>query len=121
MAIKPADALLTTWIGTGAATTSPASATSGYFIPTALVSKYVGSGGADASISTDIRDFLFSILSKCEESYNVELPSGDTRTTSIVVTKSVSTLTNSVTFSVRLTGVTVTQPSDYITTLPTWA
>jgi len=119
MAVKPVDATLTTWLGTGAATTGVAAG--GYYIPTANIAKYIGSGGADAVISNDVRDFLFSVLSKCEETYSAELPTGDTRATGIVITKAVSTINSTVTFSVRLTGVTVTQPSDYIASLPTYA
>ncbi len=119
MAVVPSNANLTTWLGTGAATTTPASATPGYYIPRANVQAYIGN---DALITDDIRDFLFSVLSKCAETYNTPKVAADTRPTKVTVTRALDTLSNpkKAIFTVIIETATVTE-TPVTATLPTYS
>lgn len=118
MALVPANATLTTWLGTGASTTGSAAA--GYFIPAANVATYIPAAG-DSVITNDIRDFLFSVLSKCADAYSEPKLSTDTRPQSIVVTKSIDTLSspNRAYFTVAIEASAVTTTPTRIS-LPTF-
>lgn len=111
MAVVPA-APLTNWLpgaGIAAVTTT---AGSHYTIPKAAVQSYVG-GGTD--ITDDIRDFLFSVLSKCADSYAATPVSPDTRITNVIVSRTTTGGTvagaGTATFSITLRGLTLTQPT----------
>lgn len=116
MALVPATSDLGTWLGVGANTTGVAA--SGYFIPAANVAPYVGS---DSVITNDIRDFLYSVLSLCEEKCTQQILAVDTRPTKISVAKTTDTLSNPkrVRFVVTLEAATVNNPAETIT-LPTY-
>lgn len=119
MALVPANANLTTWLGTGAAITSPATASQpGYFIPRANVQALVG---GDAVITDDIRDFLYSVLTLCADAYSQPKATADTRPTKVVVTKNIDSLSSpkKVIFTVSLDAATVVTTPDQIT-LPTF-
>ena len=117
MATVPSTATLATWLGTGAGTTGVAA--SGYWIPAALVGAPVGNDSP--TITNDIRDFLFSVLTLCEAQCTQQIATTDTRPTKISVTKSLDNLSNpkKVRFVVTLEAATITQPIDTIT-LPTY-
>lgn len=122
MALVPANATLASWIGTGAGTTaSSTTAGAGYWIPKALVDEYVGAGGTDTNVSDDIRDFLFSVLSKIADTNSQEISTSDTRPTTVSVSRVISTLNNRVTFSVTLNNVSPTSAPTYIASLPSYA
>ena len=85
MAVTPAKELAN-WLGTGAATTTPASATAGYYIPAANVGGYLGAAG-DTTITDDIRDFLHSVLSKSYETYSQPRSGTDNAPAGFTVTR----------------------------------
>lgn len=118
MATQPNSAALATWLDTGAAITTPSSATAGYYIPAGNVGAYINN---DSIITNDVRDFLYSVLSKINDVYYQELTTGNTRPTTFSIGKLVSNNNNKVVFTVTLNNVTVTQPKQYIATLPTYA
>jgi len=89
MAVNPSSATLATWLGTGAAITTPATASSGFYIPAANVGAAVGTAG-NTTISDDIRDFLHSNLAKVFEKYYSPIPSTDTRPQSFVISRGIS-------------------------------
>lgn len=120
MPTQPSTATLATWLGTGAATTTPATTTAGYYIPAANVSGYVGASG-NTTITDDVRDFLYSTLSKITDTYNQELTTGNTRPTSFNISRLISNNSNKVTFTITLNSVSVNQPIQFIQTLPTYA
>jgi hypothetical protein len=115
MATVPSSASLATWLGAGASTSGSGS---GYFIPVALVGTPVGNDGA---ITDDIRDFLFSVLTLCENTYSQQIAVTDTRPTKISITKNLDNISNpkKVSFFVTLEASTITQPVDSIT-LPSY-
>lgn len=117
MATVPSSANLSTWLGSGAGTTGQNA--SGYWIPAALVGAPVGNDSP--VITDDIRDFLFSVLTLCEQQYTQQISLNDTRPTKISVAKSLDTLSNpkKVRFVVTLEAATITQPIDTVT-LPTY-
>lgn len=117
MATVPATADLVTWLGTGAATTGVAA--SGYYIPAANVGAFINNDSP--TITNDIRDFLYSVLSLCEAKCTQQIASTDTRPTKISVAKTTDTLSNpkKVRFVVTLEAATVSNPAETIT-LPTY-
>jgi len=116
MALSPANTTIATWLGTGAGITASTLTTgAGFWVPTANVATYKGN---DAIIENDIRDFLFSVLSKASDSYNATLTGADTRATSVKVNRIIDTSGN-ITFLVTLTGNTVT--AQYISAVGTYA
>lgn len=120
MALVPVDSTLASWIGSGAGTTaSTTTANEGYWIPKALVQAAVG---ADTAITNDIRDFLYSVLSRAAASYTQPIASGDTRPTKVAVTRTTDTISaqKKVVFTVVIDAATVVQTPDSIT-LPTYA
>lgn len=115
MALVPADGSMATWLGSGSGTTATSTtAGAGFWIPKAAVQAYVGS---DAFVTDDIRDFLFSVLSKCADSYGTPKATTDTRPTKIVVTKTLDTVSNpkKAIFTVILEASTITVPPNTIT------
>lgn len=118
MAVQPSDATLATWLGTGAGIgVVTTTAGSHYVIPKAGVQAYIGN---DAVITDDIRDFLFSVLSKLADTYSGELTTGNTRPTKVVITKALSTVNNTAAFSVRIDTSSIVLPADYAT-VPVYA
>lgn len=120
MATQPSSETMSTWLGANASVTTPSSASPGYYIPAANVGPYVGTSG-NTAISNDIRDFLYSVLSKINDVYYQELTTGNTRPTTFNISKLVSNNNNKVVFTVTLNNITVVQPEDYISTLPTYS
>jgi hypothetical protein len=116
MATVPSSPTLATWLGAGAGTTGVAA--SGYWIPAANVATPVGNDGV---ITNDIRDFLFSVLTLCEQQCTQQIATADTRPTKILVSKSLDNLSNpkKVRFVVTLEAATINQPVETIT-LPTY-
>jgi hypothetical protein len=116
MATVPSSATLSTWLGSGANTTGVAA--SGYYIPAANVASFVGNDGL---ITNDIRDFLYSVLSLCEQKCTQQISSDDARPTKISVAKTTDVLNNpkKVRFVVTLEAATVSNPAETIT-LPTY-
>jgi hypothetical protein len=116
MATVPSSATLATWLGAGASTQSG----TGYFIPAALVGTPVGNDSP--TITDDIRDLLFSVLTLCEKTYSQQIATTDTRPTKISITKNLDNLSNpkKVSFFVTLEASTITQPVDSIT-LPSYS
>lgn len=105
MALVPANTTIPTWLGTGAGIQASSTVSGdGFWVPKANVATYKGN---DAVIENDIRDFLFSILSKANDVYNATLTGTDTRATSVKVNRVIDSSGN-VTFLVTLTGNTVT-------------
>lgn len=119
MATQPSSATLPTWLGTDSAITTPTTSTAGYYIPAGNVGPYIGTSG-NTTITDDIRDFLFSTLSKINDVYYQELTTGNTRPTTFNISKLISNNNNKVVFTVTLNNVTVTQPAQFISTLPTY-
>lgn len=120
MALVPANSTLASWIGSGAGTTaSTTTAGEGFWIPKALL---VAGVGNDAVITDDVRDFLYTVLSRAAASYTQQIASTDTRPTNVVVTRTTDTISaqKKVVFTVVINASTVTQTPDFIT-LPTYA
>jgi basic membrane lipoprotein Med (substrate-binding protein (PBP1-ABC) superfamily) len=117
MATVPAAADLVSWLGTGAAITGVAA--SGYYIPAANVGAFIGNDSP--TITNDIRDFLYSVLSLCEAKCTQQIAAADTRPTKISVAKSTDNLSNpkKIRFVVTLDAATITNPAETIT-LPTY-
>ena len=118
MALYPANVQLATWLGTGANNVSPATAANGFYIPAANVSTYVGSGGADASVTNDIRDFLFSVLSKAYDTYTT-VPAGDTAATDVIIGRVLDTANGTISFVVTLKDATIVKP--YVSAFGTYS
>lgn len=124
MAVNPSSATLSTWLGTGAAITSPASATSGFFIPAANVGPGIGSAG-NTAISDDIRDFLHSTLGKVFEKYYSPIPAADTRPQTFTISRGVALQADGkyqVVYTIAINNI-VNQPSETVRVdaLPTFS
>jgi hypothetical protein len=116
MATVPGVAL-TNWIaGAGIAATNTTLG-SHYVIPKASVQAYVGN---DTVITDDIRDFLFSILSRCADSYSAAVGAGDTKTVDVIVSRVVTAGVGGIaSFNVTLKDNTYAPP--YISALGTYS
>lgn len=116
MAVVPA-AALTNWLpGAGTGIVNITAAGTYYNIPKAAVMTFTG-GTAD--ITDDIRDFLFSVLSRCAESYLATPGTNNSRVTNVIVSRSLSGGLEAgkgvATFSVTLKELTLAAP---VATLP---
>jgi len=110
MAVSPGQTLAN-WLGT--ASVSGSVGAQNYVIGQAGIEKYIGD---DTLITDDIRDFLFSVLSKCADSY-ANTPTGSTKPASVSVTRSIAPIagtpgTANVSFSIVLKNINL------VSTLP---
>jgi hypothetical protein len=116
LAIQP-EKTLSQWLGTGAVIAATNTTLgSHYVIPKAAIQAYVGN---DAVITDDIRDFLFSVLSRLSDVYNEPLQTGNTRVADVVVSRSVNPSSGTASFTVTLRDNTYTPP--YLTLLGTYS
>jgi hypothetical protein len=107
MALHPSNTTISTWLGSGAGIqASSTTSGEGFWVPKSNVAGYVGASGADTVITNDIRDMLFSILSKAHQTYTT-VPIGDTRATDIIVSRNLDIANSTVTFAITLKDATI--------------
>jgi hypothetical protein len=102
MPLHPLNTTISTWLGAGAGIqASSTTSGEGFWVPKANVAAYVGANGNDSVITNDIRDLLFSILSRAHQTYTT-VPAGDTRATDIIISRNLDTANSTVTFAITL-------------------
>jgi len=107
MALHPLNTTIATWLGSGAGiAASSTTSGEGFWVPKANVAAYVGANGTDTVITNDIRDMLFSVLSRAHQTYTT-VPTGDTRATDIIISRNLDTANSTVTFAVTLKDATI--------------
>jgi hypothetical protein len=115
MAVFPAVGLAN-WFGTDAGTiaASGVAPRAGYYIPATSTVADITDVGKYALVATtvtnDIRDFLFSILSACADRSQAAPPVNDTKRTNMTVIRSTNPATQVATFSVTFKTIVLTPP-----------
>lgn len=118
MALHPLNTTISTWLGAGSGIQASSTVSGeGFWVPKANVSAYVGATGTDAVITNDIRDMLFSILSRAHQTYTT-VPAGDTRATDIIISRNLDTTNSTVTFAITLKDASIV--NSYVSSFGTY-